>query len=70
MPISLVGGVITPGPPTLLFTANFFTHNNGNQSYDVAADGRFIMIESAGDPEIWVKTGWLEAACARAEPAE
>jgi hypothetical protein len=58
----VIDGTFQPGRPEELFRGGFVRHQNGDQSYDVSGDGRFLMIR--GDPAatITVTTGWLEAA--------
>ncbi len=46
-------------PPTRLFESRF-GHFNQPPSYDVAPDGRFIMITSTGEPPFSVILNWTE----------
>jgi eukaryotic-like serine/threonine-protein kinase len=48
--------------PRLLFRGGFYVNPDGDQSYDVAEDGRFLMIAGGGDTRIRVMTGWLQRA--------
>ena len=55
-------------PPRTLFTGAYFAQGGpGNVQYDVAADGRFLMIEelALGSPLINVVQGWSQLAPAR-----
>ena len=51
--------------PELLFQGDFFLSSPANQSYDVASDGRFLMVQS-GDPaqqlrmQLIVQNNWPE----------
>ena len=45
----------------MLFEGAFHLHSNGDQSYDVAADGRFLMIqEEPSDEQLVVVTNFFE----------
>ena len=55
---------LTPGTPELLFQADYF-FGYGGRAYDIALDGRFLMIKSeaategnAEEPEITVVLNW------------
>ena len=57
------GPEIKVGEPVLLFSGPFETNPGGNPDYDVAADGRFMMIQraaSATPTEIHVVLNWAE----------
>jgi hypothetical protein len=45
--------------PKELFTGTFETGRAGLAGYDVAADGRFLMVESTADEEIHVVWNWV-----------
>ncbi len=40
------------GEPRLLFEGRFLPGDPGLPNYDVAPDGRFLMIESEGEPTV------------------
>ncbi len=47
--------------PEMLFEGNFYLHPPGDQSYDVAADGRFLMLQrSSGGAELGVVLNFFE----------
>ena len=47
--------------PEMLFEGNFYLNGNGDQSYDVARDGRFLMIQEGGDAQsLVVVTNFFE----------
>jgi hypothetical protein len=69
---------VTPGaawsasPPAVLFRGPFVSDLGGDQSYDVAPDGRFLMMRAAGGarPQILVVEHWaaeLERKLAEAQ---
>ena len=51
-----------PGPPTELFEDRYQRTNLRNPNYDVAPNGRFLMIGTAQDVEtsVVVVTNWFE----------
>jgi hypothetical protein len=67
MAVSISSGQeLTPGKPTLLFEGRYQTGLVGGDTgsnYDVAADGRFVMIraeEGSGPTQINVVLNWFE----------
>ena len=45
-------GAFSVGRPEMLFEGDFVTHPAGDQSYDVALDGRFLMVrQDVGDQQ-------------------
>jgi eukaryotic-like serine/threonine-protein kinase len=70
VPIEVDGDGIAPGLPTPLFEGDYDHEIVGNANYDVAADGRFLMLRR-GDPSkghLMVVLNWdreLEAALGR-----
>jgi hypothetical protein len=62
MVVPILSGAASPaGTPRLLFADPYDRHPNGDQGYDVAPDGRFLMLQSEGDGdrEIRIITNWL-----------
>jgi eukaryotic-like serine/threonine-protein kinase len=55
------------GPPRVLFSGLIFLDDSGDQSYDVASDGRFLMLRPVvGTPlDIQVALNWLSEVRAR-----
>jgi Tol biopolymer transport system component len=53
--------------PEVLFTGTFVRDTSGDQSYDVAPDGRFLMMRpaAAGPVQVQVVLGWLAEVRAR-----
>jgi Tol biopolymer transport system component len=53
--------------PEVLFTGNYAYDDSGDQSYDVAPDGRFVMMRplESGDVTIHVVLGWIAEVEAR-----
>jgi hypothetical protein len=54
-------------PPEVLFSGNYAYDEWGDQSYDVAPDGRFLMMRarSHGGVEVKVVLGWMAEVKAR-----
>ena len=47
--------------PEMLFEGEFFLHGAGDQSYDVAPDGRFLMVQQNSDiADLIVVTNFFE----------
>ncbi len=49
--------------PEMLFEGDFHLHSGGDQSYDVAADGRFLMLQQPSgdaDTDLIVITNFFE----------
>jgi Tol biopolymer transport system component len=55
-------GDIRPGAPELLFDRPFFRNPQGDQSYDLAADGSLIMIDGLRRATPVVVVNWLSEA--------
>ena len=56
-----------PGDPEVLFPVTYFAGRLAVRSYDVASDGRFLMLkygsasgEAAASPQISVILDWFE----------
>ena len=47
-------------PPVLLFDGPFTLDLSGHQRYDVAPDGRFLMVENSEDFRVVVVEGFFE----------
>jgi eukaryotic-like serine/threonine-protein kinase len=58
--------------PEVLFTGSFVRDTSGDQSYDVAPDGRFLMLRpaAAGPVQIQVVLDWLAEVRARLASAK
>jgi hypothetical protein len=58
--------------PDVLFTGNFARDTWGDQSYDVAPDGRFLMMRpvTAGPIQVQVVLDWLSEVRARLASTE
>lgn len=67
---------VTPGPnfqasvPEELFRGNFLRDLWGDQSYDVAADGRFLMLRPSSDSRVQVQVIYNWVTELRAKLAE
>jgi serine/threonine protein kinase/Tol biopolymer transport system component len=61
------GDAVTWPPPERLFTGNFASDPYGDQSYDVAPDGRFLMIRpvATGRIDVEIAFDWLAGVRAR-----
>ena len=57
--IALVPG-IEVSPPELLFDGPYTLDLSGHQRYDVAPDGRFLMVENSEDFRVVVVEGFFE----------
>ena len=55
-------GAFSSERPRMLFRGGFHVNAAGDQSFDVAEDGRLLMIAGGGDVRLRVRTGWLERA--------
>lgn len=51
---------IEVSPPVLLFDGPFTLDLSGHQRYDVAPDGRFLMVENSEDFRVVVVEGFFE----------
>ena len=51
--------------PAILFEGDIFITSSGDQSYDVTADGRFLMMERESPQELLVVTNFLDELKAR-----
>ena len=49
--IDINGNRLTAGPPTELFFGSGYSNSNPVRSYDVAPDGRFLVIKNGDDVE-------------------
>jgi Tol biopolymer transport system component len=58
--------------PDVMFTGNFARDSSGDQSYDVAPDGRFLMMRPAANTPIHVQVvlDWLAEVRARLATAK
>ncbi len=58
--------------PDVMFTGNFARDSSGDQSYDVAPDGRFLMMRPAANTPIHVRVvlDWLAEVRARLATAK
>jgi len=70
--ITVRDGAIERVPPTMLFTGNFATDRSGDQSWDMAPDGRFLMLRPVADERIDLRVAlnWIEDVRARLERAQ
>jgi hypothetical protein len=59
---AIVDGAFRQERPQELFRGGFVRQPNGDQSFDLAPDGRLIVIRGSAATTITVTTGWLEAA--------
>ncbi len=51
---------IEVSPPELLFDGPYTRDLDGHQRYDVAPDGRFLMVENSEDFRVVVVEGFFE----------
>ena len=65
----MTAGRFERSAPRLLFTGNFHRDEYGDQSWDVARDGRFLMLRPvlAGEMQVDVVLNWIEEVRARME---
>ncbi|MEE2776293.1 MAG: protein kinase [Acidobacteriota bacterium] len=66
--VTLAGGAFRAGTPRVLFEQLFASDPWGNPNYDVAADGRFLMVGGdSGAATTWfqVYLGWLDELARR-----
>jgi eukaryotic-like serine/threonine-protein kinase len=71
VPITLRDGVIERAAPRVLFTGNFNIDRSGDQSYDIAPDGRFLMLRPVpgGRMDLQVALNWIDDVRARLDRA-
>ena len=71
VPISVNGAAIERAAPRVLFSGNYHRDPYGDQSYDVGADGRFLMLRpvAGGRVDIQVALNWIDEVRARLERA-
>ncbi|HUF70524.1 MAG TPA: protein kinase [Longimicrobiales bacterium] len=71
MPITLRDGAIERAAPRVLFTGNFNADRSGDQSYDIAPDGRFLMLRPVpgGRMDLKVTLNWIDDVRARLDRA-
>jgi eukaryotic-like serine/threonine-protein kinase len=71
VPITLRDGVIERAAPRVLFTGNFNVDRSGDQSYDIAPDGRFLMLRPVpgGRMDLQVALNWIDDVRARLDRA-
>jgi Tol biopolymer transport system component len=69
--ITVRDGAIERAAPTMLFTGNFGTDRSGDQSWDIAPDGRFLMMRPVSGERIdlHVALNWIAEIRARLERA-
>lgn len=62
-------GAFSPGPIRTLFTGTFRHDLYGDQSYDLARDGRFLLLRpvTGGRPLVQVALNWIAEVRARVE---
>ncbi len=71
VPISVRDGAIERGAPRVLFAGVFHVDRSGDQSWDIARDGRFLMLRPVpgGHLELAVTLNWIGEVRARLERA-
>jgi hypothetical protein len=71
VPITVQGGAIQRAAPTVLFTGNFFSVPTGDQSWDIDAGGRFLMLRPVPGArlDLNVTLNWIDEVRARLERA-
>ena len=71
VPISVNGAAIERAAARVLFSGNYHRDPYGDQSYDVGADGRFLMLRpvAGGRVDIQVALNWIDEVRARLERA-
>jgi hypothetical protein len=72
VPVEFRNGALQPGLPRELFRGSFARDPWGDQSYDVAADGRFLMLRPVAGERIELRLvlRWIDEVRARLEAAQ
>jgi len=70
--ISARAGVLERGAPRLLFSGSFLSDRSGDQSWDLAPDGRFLMqrTEAGSRAIVRVALNWIDEVRSRLEAAQ
>ena len=72
MTVSVLNGAFVRGTPRVLFSGPFAHDQSGDQSYDIAPDGRFLMLRpvTGGRVLLEVALNWIADVRARLGPEE
>jgi hypothetical protein len=64
--------VLERGAPRLLFSGSFLSDRSGDQSWDLAPDGRFLMLrtEAGSRAIVRVALNWIDEVRSRLEAAQ
>jgi hypothetical protein len=68
VPVPAHGEAVSWPPPSVLFSGSYAYDDTGDQSYDVAPDGRFLMMrprENGGVVSVSIVLGWIAEVEAR-----
>jgi Tol biopolymer transport system component len=65
--IGEAGGVLTVSPPRVHFSGRYRYDPSGDQDYDIAPDGRFVMVKSRGGDRVVIDVtlNWIADVKAR-----
>ncbi len=59
---SVAGERVDVSAPTTLFSGNYRRDKSGDQGYDIAPDGRFLLLrpQTGGRASVDVELNWIE----------
>ncbi len=65
--IGEAGGALTVSPPRVLFSGRYRYDPSGDQDYDIAPDGRFVLVKSRGGDRVVINVtlNWIADVKAR-----